>query len=130
MKKNPALAKAPAKAAPKPPAKGAKEEKPVIDVPKIPVPQVTEFKSEMGNQYVRERQYIEIAQKLMEPPKEDEEEKKKDVTEKEAAAIALATQVAAAEQKPATTDSNFRKSTDTLQSEPSAEPPFKPNDYL
>ena len=55
MKKNPALAKALAKAPQKPPAKGAKEEKPVIDVPKIPVPQVTEYKSEMGNQYLRER---------------------------------------------------------------------------
>lgn len=55
IKKNPALAKAPTKAAPKPVAKGAKEEKPVIDVPKIPVPQVTEYKSEMGNQYIRER---------------------------------------------------------------------------
>ncbi len=54
-KKNPAAAKAPAKAPAKPPAKGAKEEKPVIDVPKIPVPQVTEYKSEMGNQYIRER---------------------------------------------------------------------------
>jgi len=45
------------------------------------VPKVTEYSTEMGNQYVVERQFDEIATKLMEPPKEDEpeEEKKEEV---------------------------------------------------
>ena len=64
----------------------------------------------------------------MEPPKEEEEDKKPP-TEKEAAAVALAAQVAVAEQKPGTTDS-LRKSTESLPSESPAEPPFKPNDFL
>lgn len=50
-KKAPA-GKAPAKA----PAKGkGGDQKPALDVPKLEVPQVTDFKSEMGNQYIRER---------------------------------------------------------------------------
>jgi hypothetical protein len=34
---------------------------------------VTDFESEMGNPYIRERQYMEIALKLMEPPKEEDD---------------------------------------------------------
>lgn len=66
----------------------------------------------------------------MEPPKEEDQEKK---PEKEASTAALAAPVAApvagAETKPGTADS-LRKSTETLQTESAAEPPFKPNDFL
>lgn len=64
--------KPPAKA---PPAKGkpaGKDDKPQLDVPKLPMPVISEFESVMGNKYVREREYSEIAMTLLEPPKEEE----------------------------------------------------------
>ena len=67
--------KPPAKAPPPVKKPAGKDEKPVVDVPKLPIPQVTLFKSVMGNQYVRERQYTEIAGNILEPPKEEEEQK-------------------------------------------------------
>lgn len=63
--------KAPSKA---PPKKGGQPATPNLDVPKLPVPEVTDFVSEMDNKYIRERTFEEIVQKLMEPPKEEEEE--------------------------------------------------------
>jgi hypothetical protein len=60
-----------------PPPKGAKpagkDDKPQLDVPKIPAPVVSGFQSVMGNKYVCEREFEEIAKTLMEPPKEEEE---------------------------------------------------------
>jgi hypothetical protein len=53
--------KTPAKAAPPAKKAPAKDDKPVLDVPKIPMKTVTEFVSVMGNKYVREREYAEIA---------------------------------------------------------------------
>jgi hypothetical protein len=63
------MAKAP------PPAKKApgKDDKPLVDVPKLPVPVATEFTSVMGNKYVREREMSFIAGTLHEPPKEEED---------------------------------------------------------
>lgn len=65
--------KAPAKA---PAAKKApgKDDKPQLDVPKVPMPEITDFESVMGNKYVREREFEEIAEGLLDPPKEEEEE--------------------------------------------------------
>ena len=58
-----------------PPPKGAKpagkDDKPQLDVPKLPAPVVSGFESVMGNKYVREREFEEIAQTLMEPPNEE-----------------------------------------------------------
>jgi hypothetical protein len=51
-----------------------KDEKPQLDVPKIPMPEITDFESVMGNKYVREREFEEIAEGLLDPPKEDEGE--------------------------------------------------------
>lgn len=68
--KPPAKVAAPAKKAP------GKDDKPQLDIPKLAVPEVTPFESVMGNKYVRERQYTEIAQTILEPPKEEEEEAK------------------------------------------------------
>ena len=63
------------KAAPK---KGGKDEKPVLDVPKLPIPQVTFFLSEIGNKYVRERTFDELSAKMMEAPAAEGEEKQAD----------------------------------------------------
>jgi hypothetical protein len=63
------------KAAPK---KGGKDEKPVLDVPKLPIPQVTFFLSEIGNKYVRERTFDELSAKMMEAPAAEGEEKQVD----------------------------------------------------
>ena len=54
-------------------------------MPQLQVPGVTDYSTEMGNQYIRERTFDEIAAKLMEPPKEDEpeEEKKEEVPDPE-----------------------------------------------
>lgn len=66
--------KPPAKA-PAPAKKGAKaDDKPQLDVPKLEVPPVTEYAAVSGNKYVRERQFEEIANTLLDPPKEDEED--------------------------------------------------------
>lgn len=52
--------------------KGSKgDDKPQLNVPKLAVPQVTEFDSEMGNKYVRERTFEEIIMRLLEPPVEE-----------------------------------------------------------
>ena len=40
---------------------------PDLDVEQLTVPEVTEFKSEMGNEYIRERPLEEIIDKLMTP---------------------------------------------------------------
>lgn len=60
------------KAAPKgkaaAPKKGGKDPGvPDLDVEQLTVPEVTEFKSEMGNEYIRERPLEEIIDKLMTP---------------------------------------------------------------
>ena len=46
-------------------------------MPQLEVPKVSDYATEMGNQYVVERHLDEIAIKLMEPPKEDEPEEEK-----------------------------------------------------
>lgn len=68
-----------------PPAKkGGKEATgPDLDVEQLEVPTVTEFKSEMGNAYIRERPLEEIIDKLMTPQEEEEEEKKPEPEEPE-----------------------------------------------
>jgi hypothetical protein len=50
----------------------------VLDVPKLPVPQVTFFVSEIGNKYVRERSFNELATKMMEEPAAEGDEKQAD----------------------------------------------------
>ncbi len=54
---------------------------PDLDVEQLEVPTVTEFKSEMGNEYVRERPLEEIIDKLMTPQEEEVEEKQEEVPE-------------------------------------------------
>lgn len=67
--------KAPAKAPPK--GKG-KDDKPQLDVPHLEVPKVTPYKSEMGNNYIKERNLEEIVAKLMSSPVDDKEETDKE----------------------------------------------------
>lgn len=52
-------------------AKGKEAEVPKFDIPKMDVPEVTEFTSESGNKYVRERPIEEIAENLMKPQEEE-----------------------------------------------------------
>ena len=71
------------KAAP-PAKKGGKDaDKPNIDVPKIPVPGIEEFKSEMNQNFVIERSYTQIAEKLMKPAPSEEEENNQDADKPE-----------------------------------------------
>jgi len=67
------------KKAPAAKAKGKEAEKPQFDIPKMEVPVITEFTSESGNKYVRERPIEEIAENLMKP----QEEEKESTTEEE-----------------------------------------------
>jgi hypothetical protein len=46
-------------------------------VPKLEVPQVTEFISVTGNKYVRERSLEEIAEQILKPAEDEEEDQKK-----------------------------------------------------
>lgn len=57
------------------PAKGkGKDDKPNIDVPKLPVPEIMDYTSAMEKKFVFERSMDDIAEKLMKPaPGEDEE---------------------------------------------------------
>ena len=54
-------------------AGGKDADKPNLDVPKLEVPTITEFTSEGGNKYVRERPIEEIAEDLMKPQEEEQE---------------------------------------------------------
>ena len=47
-------------------------------MPQLEVPKVTPYKSEMGNDYIRERSLNEIVAKLMSPPVEEKEESEKE----------------------------------------------------
>ena len=68
--------KAPAKKAPPPAKKGGKDPgQHDLEVEQLEVPTVTEFESEMGNKYIRERPLQEIIDNLMTPQEEEEEEK-------------------------------------------------------
>ena len=68
-----------AKKAP-PPKKGAGKDadKPNLDVPTLPVPEVVPYESEMGNKFLYERQMDEIALALVTPAPLEEEEVKAD----------------------------------------------------
>ena len=57
---------------------------PDLDVAQLEVPTVTEFESEMGNKYIRERPLDEIIQKLMTPQEEEEEAKEEEKAEEAA----------------------------------------------
>ena len=76
----------PDKKAKAPPAKkgGKDPAQPDLDVEQLAVPEVTAFKSEMGNEYIRERPLQEIIDKLMTPQEEEEEEKKDEPAEEAA----------------------------------------------
>ncbi len=54
--------KAPAKAQAK--GKGGKDEKPVLDVPQLEVPKVIPYKSEMGNDYIKEGKNLDMISKI------------------------------------------------------------------
>lgn len=66
-----------AKKAPPPKKGGGKDaDKPNLDVPTLPVPEVVEYESKMGKKFLYERQMDEIALQLVTPaPLEDEENK-------------------------------------------------------
>ena len=98
-------------------------------MPQLEVPTVTPFKSEMGNEYVRERTTDEIATKLMEMPKEEEEEKEEVEDQQDSAPADPATPVKPAEPEAAAADVVSGNEEEQEEKEP-AEPPFKPNDYL
>ena len=67
-----------------PPAKKGKDaDKPNIDVPKLPVPEIEEFESTMGQKFVVERSYTQIAEKLMKPAPSEEEENNQDADKAE-----------------------------------------------
>ena len=91
----------PAGKAKAPPAKkGGKDPGvPDLDVPQLEVPTVTEFKSEMENEYIRERPLQEIIDKLMVPQEDEEEEKADEAAEGEEAASENARAASAAEEK-------------------------------
>ena len=88
-------------------------------MPKLEVPEISDFKSEMGNPYVRERTFEEIAKRLMEPPREEIDE--------DAAPPQEAPQQDAP--KPGSAMSVVMSEEAEEPKEPE-EPPFKPNDYL
>jgi len=91
--------KAPPKAKAAPPKKGGKDAGlPDLEVEQLEVPTVTEFASEMGNKYIRERPLQEIIDKLMTPQEEEEEEKPEEGKEGEEEA-AEASKVATPELK-------------------------------
>ena len=54
-------------------AKGKDADKPNIDVPKLEVPEIKEFQSEMGKPFLIERSTEDIAEKLMQPAPSEEE---------------------------------------------------------
>jgi hypothetical protein len=117
-----------------------------LNVPQLTVPGVTDYSTEMGNQYIRERTFEEIAAKLMELPKEDEpeEEKKEEVTEPDlnATTSAVLPPSSAGNQsdkkgvgKTGKALSSQGEADPTSEGEAEEakepeEPPFKPNDYL
>lgn len=88
--------KAPAKAQAK--GKGGKDEKPVLDVPQLEVPKVIPYKSEMGNDYIKERPLEEIVTKLMSPPVDDKEESDKEEDPSALAQIASTGKISARDQ--------------------------------
>ena len=53
---------------------------PELDVEKLEVPEVSDFVSEMQNEYIRERPLEQIIETLMTPQEEEEEEKKEETT--------------------------------------------------
>ena len=80
--------KAAAKAKAPPAKKGGKEAAgPELDVEQLEVPEVTPFKSEMENTYIRERPLMEIIEKLMIPQEEEEEEKEEAPVEEDEVAV-------------------------------------------
>ena len=94
-----------------PPKKGGKYPGvPDLDVPQLEVPTVTDFKSEMENEYIRERPLQEIIDKLMVPQEEEEEEKAEEAAEAEESAVERAAS-SAAEDKKASAMSNRKQST-------------------
>lgn len=113
-------------------------------MPKIPVPQVSDFESVMGNRYVREREYDEIAMNLLEPPKEEEEQQQQPTEEAKPASapapVAAPAQSAAPTQPTPAPPQPVAGQTPAGGAETSPEkpqaaeidegPPFKPNDYL
>lgn len=56
---------------------------PELDVEKLEVPEVSDFVSEMQNEYIRERPLEQIIETLMTPQEEEEEEKKEETTVEE-----------------------------------------------
>lgn len=73
------------------------------------MPTVTDFKSEMENEYIRERPLQEIIDKLMVPQEEEEEEKADEAAEAEESAVERAAS-SAQEDKKASALSNKRQS--------------------
>lgn len=151
--------KAPAKAKAPPAKKGGKDPgQPDLEVEQLEVPDVTEFQSEMGNKYIRERPLQEIIDKLMTPQEEEEEpkpEEGKEEEEAEASKVATpdikdAKAPSALSNKKNSRDANVSKSKDgklmesqevsnanllegdeeNEEEKKEEEPKFLPNDYL
>ena len=61
-----------------PPKKGKEADKPNIDVPKLDVPEIKDYTSNMGQKFVIERSFEDIADKLIKPAPSEEEENAQD----------------------------------------------------
>jgi hypothetical protein len=61
-----------------PPKKGKEADKPNIDVPKLEVPEIKDYTSNMGQKFVIERSFEDIADKLIKPAPTEEEENAQD----------------------------------------------------
>lgn len=117
-------------------------------MPKLPIPQVTLFLSEIGNKYVRERTFDELSAKLMEEIPPEGEEATADQRTSTALSVHKSTEVpvtsVSVQQPSKLPEQSVMKSVDravtagsvnTVQETqdpamPPEEPPFKPNDYL
>jgi hypothetical protein len=62
-----------AKKAPPPKGKGKGDDKPNLDVPTLPVPEILPFESKMGKKFLFERSVDDISIKLMTPAPTEEE---------------------------------------------------------
>jgi hypothetical protein len=125
------------------PAKGAKggDAKPDLGVPKLEVPEVTEFVTEGGQNYLREQTIEEIAEGLMKPSEEEEKESSEEEVVEEVVAPTppLDKKADAAKGKDAKKADPKAKAAEEVPVEetevPEVEevelvPPFEANDYM
>jgi len=124
------------------PAKGAKggDAKPDLGVPKLVVPEVTEFTTEGGAKYLREQTMEEIAERLMKPSEEEPKESSEEEEPVEEVAPTPPPVDAKAAAKGKDAKAPSKADAKKVEEEPEEEvveeeeveiiPPFEANDYL